>query len=103
MTFKFGWELMPVKPTGTKKVVGFVDREDGTGGVEEIDWPVYPITAQALQLKALRKSKGLTLRDASQILDMEAVKLSGIENGSLMFTSADGFGRAMMILEDWKP
>jgi len=77
--------LEPVEPTGTRSSMGFVDRDDGAGGLvgsfEEIETKVYP-KGDGDRVRELRVALNLSLRDAALALGLEPIEMANLERGS---------------------
>lgn len=79
-----GIVLDPVQPVGTRKATGFVDRTDGTGGVESWDELVYPPHPEGESFRGLRRSLEISIGEAARRLGIKPSEVSGLEFGRVV-------------------
>lgn len=91
-------KLEDITPTETKRVLAFVSRPDGSGGVEPVTSRAHPPTKQGELLRAARKFKGLHLGDTARALGLSVTDVSAIERGAMQAVDEQEFTRVIVAL-----
>jgi hypothetical protein len=92
-----GLKITRLEPTGTRTVHGFGHGPDGSP-VYEWQEPEYPPSPRGEQLRELRLSLRIGLRQACRHADVKAIEWSGLERGWAVadFDEAERLLRSMV-------
>lgn len=93
--------MVPVPSSGTRKSHAFVDGERNGhrfGEFREIEMPEYPPSPKGEELRKLRLQIPYSLRQAAAVLKVGVVQLSGLERGTITYTTNEEWDRVYAIL-----